>query len=96
MRVLFALPGFHRYARGAETALISLATELAKTGDSVTLIGSGEPPAATPYRFLCAASVPRENFERFPTMPVLRNQFAYEETTFMPALFCSTIRRNTT
>jgi glycosyltransferase involved in cell wall biosynthesis len=87
MRVLFALPGFHRCARGAETAFISLATELAKGGDLVTLIGSGEPSATTRYRFLRAASVPREGFESFPTMPILRNQFAYEEMTFIPALF---------
>jgi glycosyltransferase involved in cell wall biosynthesis len=87
MRILFALPGLHKYFRGAETAFISLASELAKTGDSVTLIGSGHPRAGTPYRFLRAASVPREGFELFPTMPVLRNQFAYEEMTFMPSLF---------
>ena len=87
MKVLFALPGFHRYSRGAETALISLATELAKSGDAVTLIGSGQPSAAAPYRFLHAGSVRRENFKSLPTMPVLRNQFVYEEMTFVPALF---------
>jgi glycosyltransferase involved in cell wall biosynthesis len=86
MRVLFALPGLHRYARGAETAFISLAHELAKSGDSVTLIGSGQSSAAMPYRFLHAGSVPRVYFESFPTMPVLRHEFAYEEMTFVPAL----------
>jgi glycosyltransferase involved in cell wall biosynthesis len=85
MRVLLALPGLHRYARGAETAFMSLARELAKAGDSVTLIGSGQPTAA-PYRFLHAASISREYFEPFPTMPVLRHQFAYEEMTFIPGL----------
>jgi glycosyltransferase involved in cell wall biosynthesis len=85
MRVLFALPGLHRYARGAETAFISLARELAKAGCSVTLIGSGQ-PTAEPYRFLHAGSVPREFFEPFPKIPVLRNQFAYEEMTFVPGL----------
>ena len=39
-----------------------------------------------PYRFLRAASIPRESFELFPTMPLLRNQFAYEEMTFIPSL----------
>ena len=86
MRILFALPGLHQYARGAETAFISLATELAKGGDAVIFIGSGHPPVATPYRFLRAVSVRRENFKSFPTMPVLRNQFAYEEMTFVPGL----------
>jgi glycosyltransferase involved in cell wall biosynthesis len=86
MRVLFALPGLHRYPRGAEVALISVATELAKAGDSVTLIGSGQPPALTPYRFRRACSIPREKFESFPSMPMLRNEYAYEELTFIPGL----------
>jgi glycosyltransferase involved in cell wall biosynthesis len=85
MRILFALPGLHRYARGAETAFISLARELAKAGDTVTLIGSGQ-ASAEPYRFLHAGSVRREYFEPFPKIPVLRNQFAYEEMTFVPTL----------
>ena len=42
MKVLFALPGLHRYNRGAETAFISIAKELVNAGDSVTLIGSGD------------------------------------------------------
>jgi glycosyltransferase involved in cell wall biosynthesis len=86
MRVLFVLPGLHRYPRGAEIAFISVATELAKAGDSVTLIGSGQPPSAAPYRFLQAASVEREKFEALPTMPILRNEYAYEELTFVPGL----------
>lgn len=86
MRVLFVLPGLHRYHRGAETAFIALARELAKAGDAVTLIGSGQPPPASTYRFLRAASCRRERFERFPSIPLLRNEFAYEELTFVPAL----------
>jgi glycosyltransferase involved in cell wall biosynthesis len=86
MRVLFALPGLHRYDRGAEVAFISVAKELANAGDTVTLIGSGQPRGDVPYRFLHAASMSREHFERFPKMPVLRTEFAYEELTFVPAL----------
>src|SRR2546422_11693481 len=86
MRVLFALPGLHRYDRGAEIAFTSIASELAKAGDAVTVIGSGEPKAVTPYRFLRAPSWAREKFESFPTMPILRNEYAYEELTFLPAL----------
>ena len=85
MRVLFALTGLGRYARGAEIAFISVARELAKAGDSVTLIGSGQPSVATPYRFLRAPSLTRENFESFPSIPLLRNECAYEELTFAPA-----------
>jgi glycosyltransferase involved in cell wall biosynthesis len=86
MRILFALPGLHRYDRGAEVAFISVASELARIGNSVTLIGSGIGRSATPYRFIRAASMARENFESFPSMPVLRNETTYEELTFMPHL----------
>jgi glycosyltransferase involved in cell wall biosynthesis len=86
MKVLFALPGLHRYNRGAETAFISIAKELANAGDSVTLIGSGDPQPVAPYRFLQAGSLPREGFESFPTLPLLRNEYTYEELTFIPGL----------
>src|SRR5262249_21494746 len=86
MRVLFALPGLHRYNRGAETAFISVATQLANAGNQVTLIGSGPERAGAPYRFLHAASISRENFESFPSLPALRNDTAYEELTFLPDL----------
>lgn len=86
MRILFALPGLHRYSRGAEVAFISIANELAKAGDAVTLIGSGKPEATTSYRFLQAASLPREKFETFPKIPLLRSEWIYEELTFAPAL----------
>ena len=80
------MPGLHRCHRGAEAAFIALARELAKFGDKVTLIGSGKSPAAEPYGFLRAASCRRERFERFPSVPLLRSEFAYEELTFVPAL----------
>jgi len=86
MRVLFALPGLHRYSRGAETAFMSLARELSNAGDSVTLIGSGWPSSSQPYRFLHAGSCRRENFESFPAVPILRTSYAYEELTFVPSL----------
>jgi len=86
MKVLFALPGLHRYDRGAEIAFISVARELARAGETVTLIGSGPERAHTPYRFLQAKSIAREHFQTFPTMPLLRNDCAYEELTFIPGL----------
>ena len=86
MRVLFALPGLHRHNRGAETAFISIANELTKLGDNVTLIGSGHERTATLYRFIRAASVPREKFKFFPSLPVLRSEYNYEELTFVPDL----------
>ncbi len=86
MKILFALPGLHRYDRGAEIAFISIATELCKGGDVVTLVGSGRERPAALYQFLHAGSVRREKFEKFPLMPVLRNEYAYEELTFAPGL----------
>lgn len=80
------MPGLHRFYRGAEVAFISVANELAKAGDSVTLIGSGQARSAAPYRFLHAASVERKHFEKFPKIPFLRDECAYEELTFIPAL----------
>ena len=86
MRVLFALPGLHKYDRGAEVAFTSVAKELAKAGDDVTLIGSGSSRSARPYRFVRSPSLGREHFRGFPSLPVLRNDYAYEELTFVPGL----------
>jgi glycosyltransferase involved in cell wall biosynthesis len=84
MRILVALPGLHRIDRGAEIAFIAVAKELANAGDNVTLIGSGKHRPDMPYRFLHTASVPREWFEAFPSLPILRNEYCYEELTFAP------------
>ena len=86
MRVLFVLPGLHRCDRGAEIAFISIASELARTGDAVTLFGSGPPRKAMPYRFQQVASIRRERFESFPSIPCLRDETGYEELTFFPDL----------
>src|ERR1700722_17678953 len=86
MNVLFALPGLHRYDRGAEVALISIASEMAKKGDKVTLIGSGAERADRSYRFLRVNSVRREHFEGYPRVPPFRNEYAFEEFTFAPGL----------
>lgn len=86
MRILFALPGLHRYSRGAEVAFISIARELCKLGESVTLIGSGIPEIQAPYHFLRANSIRRERFEGFPFLPLLRNECCYEDLTFVPSL----------
>lgn len=86
MRILFALPGFHRFERGAEVALLSLAAELARGGDAVTVIGTGEARADTPYRFRHAGAVRREKLERLPRVPVLRSETGWEEATFAPGL----------
>ena len=86
MRILFALPGLHRIERGAEIAFIAIASELARSGDEVTLIGSGVARRDTPYRFIPGRAIARERFERFWTMPFLRGETAWEELSFMPSL----------
>jgi glycosyltransferase involved in cell wall biosynthesis len=86
VRILFALPGLHRIDRGAEIAFVAIGSELARMGDRVTLVGSGPPLAGRPYRYSQAASVSRERFERFPRMPMLRSETAWEEASFFPGL----------
>lgn len=82
MRLLFALSGFHRYDRGAETALLRVAAELARTGDDVTVAGSGQPREGTPYRFIHVPAAGRERFERMPAIPFFRNETQWEDAGF--------------
>jgi glycosyltransferase involved in cell wall biosynthesis len=84
LRVAICLPGLHRVVRGAEVAFESIATELARAGHDVTVIGSGNERRGAPYRFLRAGCVPRERFEKWPKLPVFRSDCAYEELTFLP------------
>jgi glycosyltransferase involved in cell wall biosynthesis len=86
MRLLFALPGFHRYDRGAEVALLAVARELALGGDEVTVAGSGHQREGVPYRFLHVSAVRRERFERLPSIPAFRDETAWEDATFAAAL----------
>lgn len=82
MRVLFALPGFHRYDRGAEVALLSVAQALAEAGHDVTVVGSGKERPSKAYRFRHVGAIRREVFERFPFFPPFRSETAWEDATF--------------
>jgi glycosyltransferase involved in cell wall biosynthesis len=82
LRVLFALPGLHRVARGAEVAFEELGRALARMGHTVTLVGSGAARPCEPYRYIHVPCVPRERFEHWPTLPGLRSHCMYEELTF--------------
>jgi glycosyltransferase involved in cell wall biosynthesis len=85
VRALFALPGFHRVARGAEVALESVAASLARDhGVDVTLVGSGGPRPGTPYTFVHAGALGREHFQRFARVPGLRHLYTWEDMTFTP------------
>jgi glycosyltransferase involved in cell wall biosynthesis len=86
VRIAFALAGLHRVDRGAEVAFISIASELARAGHDVTLIGSGPRRRGPPYRYLHAPAISREKFESFPKLPTLRSESAWEEATFLPGL----------
>jgi glycosyltransferase involved in cell wall biosynthesis len=86
MRILLALAGLHRVDRGAEIAFMSVASQLARQGDEVTLIGSGPERPGREYRYIQAPSIRRENFERWPSLPMFRNETAWEEASFVPGL----------
>jgi glycosyltransferase involved in cell wall biosynthesis len=83
MRILFALPGFHRVARGAEVALESVAEHIAqKKEHQVRLIGSGPVKSNRTYEYKGHPVISRDRFTRWPRVPFLRNEFAYEDLTF--------------
>jgi glycosyltransferase involved in cell wall biosynthesis len=85
LRIAFCLPGLHRVVRGAEVAFESVAAALARRGDfDVTLFGSGSSRPGEPYRFVHADCRPREEFESWPKVPILRTDGHWEELTFLP------------
>ncbi len=82
-RILFALPGLHRVNRGAEAAFENIARELAaRNGFSVTLIGAGELREEEPYHFISVRAPSRESFEKWPKLPLFRNEYRWEEFFF--------------
>jgi glycosyltransferase involved in cell wall biosynthesis len=86
VRILFTLAGLHRVDRGAEVAFIAVASELARSGHDVTLIGSGPERPNRPYRYIQAPAIDRRRFESFPKFPGLRNETSWEEASFAPGL----------
>jgi glycosyltransferase involved in cell wall biosynthesis len=86
MRIHFVLPGLHRVERGAEIAFESVAHELGLLGEEVVLVGSGRERGGRAYRFQHVPAVGRERFERMPKFPLLRNDYMYEELTFVAGL----------
>lgn len=86
MRVLFALPGFHTHERGAEVALLSVARELSRGGDTITVMGSGPPRPDEPYAYVRIPMIDRKRFEKFPSVPLFRNETMWEDATFGTAM----------
>ncbi len=92
MHILFALPGLHRFARGAEVVFESVAQQIASQGDhKVTLVGSGQPMADRAYDFVSVPAISRERFEKWPKTPFLRHEFMYEDLTFSAGLAAASI-----
>lgn len=85
-RLAMLLPGLGRVHRGAETAFIELAKGLSRFDDmEVHLFGGGaDVPAGLRMHTVPIAN--RENFERYPSMPVLRSAYEYEEFSFISSL----------
>lgn len=65
---------------------MSVASQLARGGEEVTLIGSGPERPDREYRYISAPSIAREKFERWPSLPMFRNETAWEEASFVPGL----------
>jgi glycosyltransferase involved in cell wall biosynthesis len=87
VRFLFALPGLHRFGRGAEVVFESIAQQIAAAGEhDVTLVGSGHPRGDRAYDFIHVPAASRDQFENWPKMPFLRHHFMYEELTFAAGL----------
>ena len=85
-RVAFLLPGLGAVERGAERALIEIASGLQSQHDyHVELFGRG-PDFPTHLKSHRVPAIDRRRFEAFPKLPALRSECAYEEFTFTTAL----------
>lgn len=82
LRFLFALPGFHQEDRGAEVALLAVAQELARAGDSVMVIGTGPSREGTAYRYHQVQAINRRRLEWLPKVPPFRSETVWEDATF--------------
>lgn len=82
LRFLFALPGFHHVDRGAEVALLAVADQLARGGDTVTVMGMGQERPGVAYRFQHVGAVDRVKLEWLPKVPPFRAETAWEDASF--------------
>lgn len=82
LRFLFALPGFHTEDRGAEVALLAVADRLARSGDEVTVIGTGPERPEMAYSYRRVAAIGRRQLEWMPHVPPFRSETVWEDATF--------------
>lgn len=81
--ILLALPGLHSVRRGAETAMESLAGELARIpGWKVTVAGSGCASPGRPYEFEHVECPELSHFSRRPSLPWFRTPAQWQELAF--------------
>lgn len=70
--------------RGAEVAFEAIASEMSKSSDDdIYLLGSGSARPGAPYTFIHAPAISRKHFERAPRLPFFREEYAYEDLTFV-------------
>lgn len=86
LRYLFALPGFHQEERGAEVALLSVADQLAKGGNLVTVIGAGPQRPGRAYEYRQVVAINRRRLEKLPMLPPFRSETAWEDASFAVGL----------
>lgn len=65
---------------------MAIASELARSGDQVTLIGSGPPRPDRLYNYISVPTISRKRFENLPSVPFFRNETAWEDACFAPGL----------
>ena len=82
LRFLFALPGFHAEERGAEVALLAVADHLARSGDKVTVIGTGPQRLGPAYAYRRVGAIGRRRLEWLPQFPPFRSETAWEDAIF--------------
>ena len=86
IRVAFILPGLGRVQRGAEMAFREVASQLAGLPDMhVEVFGTGGRGLGQ-MKHHTVGCLPREKFERWPSLPCLRNEYQYEELSFILSL----------
>ncbi len=86
LRIAFALPGLHRVARGAETALEQIAARLALLGHDVTVFGSGPPRRMSRIAMSESPASPANSSRNGRNSPACASHYAWEELTFAAAL----------
>jgi glycosyltransferase involved in cell wall biosynthesis len=86
LHVAIVLPGLGRVQRGAEAAFLELTKQfVADPSLKIELFGTGS-AGVDGVPLHTAGFVPRERFENWPRLPILRGPYHYEELSFVMSL----------